>query len=70
MKLNLSKCEFKVESRKFLGFMINQRGTEANPKKIKALPNIKLPTKLKEVLQLTEQVAILRGFISKAANQC
>lgn len=37
MKLNPNKCVFKVGSRKFLGFMVNQRGIKANPEKIKAL---------------------------------
>ena len=34
MKLNLKKCTFGVSSGKFLGFMISQRGIEANPDKI------------------------------------
>ena len=31
MKLNPSKCAFRVASGKFLGFMVSQRGIEANP---------------------------------------
>ena len=34
MKLNPSKCVFGVVSGKFLGFMISQRGIEANPEKV------------------------------------
>ena len=34
MKLNPLKCVFRVASEKFLGFMVNHRGIEANPKKI------------------------------------
>ena len=34
MKLNPSKCAFGVSSVKFLGFMISQRGIEANLDKI------------------------------------
>ena len=34
MKLNPNKCAFGVESGKFLGFIVNQRGIEANPDKI------------------------------------
>ena len=34
MKLNPSKCTFVVASRKFLGFMVSQRGIKANPKKV------------------------------------
>ena len=33
MKLNPFKCTFGVASRKFLHFMVNQRGIEANPEK-------------------------------------
>ena len=31
MKLNPSKCVFKVTAGKFLGFMVSQRGIEVNP---------------------------------------
>ena len=41
MKLNAAKCAFGVSSGKFLGFMVNNRGIEANPEKIQALLNIK-----------------------------
>ena len=34
MKLNPSKCAFRVLSGKFLGFMVSHRGIEANPDKI------------------------------------
>ena len=37
MKLNPSKCAFGVYSGKFLGFMVSQRGIEANLDKIKAI---------------------------------
>ena len=35
MKLNPTKCAFRVSSGKFLGFIVNSRGIEANPDKIK-----------------------------------
>ena len=34
MMLNPSKCTFAVRAGKFLGFMVSQRGIEANPEKI------------------------------------
>ena len=37
MKLNPLKYAFGVGLGKFLGFMVNQRGIEANPKNINAL---------------------------------
>lgn len=37
LKLNPEKCIFGVEAGKFLGFMINNWGIEANPEKIKTI---------------------------------
>ena len=34
MKLNPNKCVFGVTARKFLGFMVSQRGIEVNPEKM------------------------------------
>ena len=59
MKLNPLKCAFGVESGKFLGFMVNQRGIEANPKKKKALLEMKSPKIPKEVMSLVGRVAAL-----------
>ena len=49
MKLNLSKCAFRVASGKFLGFMVSKRGIEANPEKVRAILEMTLPKTLKEV---------------------
>ena len=35
MKLNPSKCAFGVSAGRFLGFMVTQRGIEANPAQLK-----------------------------------
>ena len=43
MKLNPNKCAFGVYSGKFLGFMVSQRGIEANPDKIKAILEMQPP---------------------------
>ena len=49
MKLNLAKCVFAVAFGKFLGFMVSQRGIEANPDKVKAIIKVKSPKTVKEV---------------------
>ena len=49
MKLNLSKCVFGVASGKFLGFMVSQRGIEANPEKVQAIINMASPRTVKKV---------------------
>ncbi|KAL5560487.1 hypothetical protein UlMin_036698 [Ulmus minor] len=70
MKLNPAKCAFGVTSGKFLGFMVNHRGIEANPAKIQALLNMESPRKVKEVQSLTGRVAALNRFISRATYKC
>jgi hypothetical protein len=64
MKLNPSKCAFGVYSGKFLGFMVSQRGIEANPDKIKAILEMQPPTTTKKVQRLTGRVAALNRFMS------
>ena len=59
MKLNPHKCVFGVESGKFLGFMVNHRGIEANPAKIKALLDMKSPQSVKQVQSLIGRIAAL-----------
>ena len=70
MKLNPSKCAFGVSSRKFLGFMVSQRGIEANPDKIQAILNMEPLKNVKEVQSLTRRVAALNRFVSKATDKC
>ena len=70
MKLNPSKFTFGVSSRKFLGFMVSQRGIEANPNKIQAILNMEPPKNVKEVQSLTRRVAALNRFVSKATDKC
>ena len=66
MKLNLLKCEFGVASEKFLSFMVNHQGIEANLEKIQVLIDMQSPSKMKEVQSLTGRVAALSKFISRA----
>ena len=68
MKLNPQKCSFGVGSGKFLGYIVNMRGIEANPEKIRALLDMKSSTKIKEAQSLTCKVAALSRFISKFTN--
>ena len=70
MKLNPSKCAFGVASRKFLGFMVSQRGIEANPEKVKAILNMTSPKIVKEVQKLIGRIAALNRFVSKVTDKC
>jgi hypothetical protein len=70
MKLNAAKCTFGVGSGKFLGYLVNHRGIEANPEKVQALLDIQSPRSVKEVQKLTGMVAVLNRFISKCSDKC
>ena len=70
MKLNPSKCAFGVSSGKFLGFIVSQRGIEANPEKVRVILEMCSPRTTKEVQSLTGRVAALNRFISKAMDKC
>ena len=70
MKLNPSKCAFGVSSSKFLGFMVSQRGIEANPYKIKAILEMQPPRTIKETQGLTERIATLNRFVSRSTDKC
>ena len=49
MKLNPAKCAFGVSAGKFMGFIVNHRGIEVNPDKIKAVLDMSSPSGIKEV---------------------
>ena len=70
MKLNPAKCAFRVSAGKFLGFIVNHRGIEANPDKIKAMLNMPSPSVIKEVQRLTGRIATLSRFVSRASDKC
>jgi hypothetical protein len=58
-KLNPNKC----------GFIISQRGIEANPEKISAITSMKAPTCIKDVQKLTGCMAALNKFILKLGER-
>ena len=70
MKLNLAKCAFGVSAGKFLGFIVNNRGIEANPDKIKVVLDMSSPSSIKEVQRLTGRIAALSRFVSRASDKC
>ena len=70
MKLNPSKCAFGVASGKFLGFMVSQRGIEANLEKVQTIINMVSPQTVKEIQKLIGRIAALNRFVSKAMDKC
>ncbi|XP_059669203.1 uncharacterized protein LOC132314344 [Cornus florida] len=70
MKLNPSKCAFGVSSGKFLGYMVSRRGIEANPKKIRAVIDMRSPRSTKDLQRLTGKIAALSRLISRSTDKC
>ena len=69
MKLNPSKCTFRVTIGKFLGFMVSQRGIKVNPNKIRAIMEMTPPTSIKEVQSLNGKVATPNRFVLSAIDK-
>ena len=70
MKLNPAKCAFGVSAGKFLGFIANHRGIEANPDKIKAVLDMPSSSGIKEIQRLTGRITALSRFVSRASDKC
>ncbi|XP_057739852.1 uncharacterized protein LOC130956943 [Arachis stenosperma] len=69
MRLNPEKCAFGVRGGKFLGFILTNRGIEANPEKCQAILNMQSPTSIKEVQRLTGRLAALSRFLPGLASK-
>ena len=70
MKLNPAKCAFGVSTGKFLGFIVNSQGIEANPDKIKVMLDMLPPSNIKNIQRLTGRIAALSRFVSRASDKC
>ena len=67
--MNPEKWVFGVKAGKFLGFLLIERGIEANPEKCAAIINMRSPISLKEVQQLTGRMAALSRFVSAGGDK-
>lgn len=69
MKLNPTKCVFGVPAGKLLGFLVSERGIEANPDKIEAVTSLGKPTNVNQVQRLAGRVAALSRFVSRLGEK-
>ena len=69
MMLNPSKCVFGVPEGKLLGFLVSERGIEANPEKIKAITSLAKPACVNDVQHLAGHIAALSRFISRLGEK-
>jgi len=64
LKLNPEKCVFAVETGKFLGFLLTERGIEVNLEKYTVILAMRSLISVKEVQQLTGRMTALSRFVS------
>ncbi|GJY33874.1 reverse transcriptase domain-containing protein [Tanacetum coccineum] len=64
MKLNPSKCTFRVEEGQFLEHIIDATGLKENLKKIQAVLDMKQPKNLIEIHNINRKLAALNQFLS------
>jgi hypothetical protein len=69
IKLNLEKCVFGVPRGMLLGFIVSERGIEANPEKIAAITNMGPIKDLKGVQRVMGCLAALSRFISRLGKR-
>ncbi|WVZ52214.1 hypothetical protein U9M48_003296 [Paspalum notatum var. saurae] len=68
-KLNPTKCVFGVPVGQLLGFVVSNRGIEANPKKVKVILRMHPPRPQKDAQRLTGCMAALSRFISRLGER-
>jgi hypothetical protein len=69
VKLNPEKCVFGVPRGMLLGFIVSERGIEANPEKIAAITNMGSIKDLKRVQRVMGCLAALSRFISRLGKR-
>ena len=65
MRLNPNKYFFGVEGGKFLGFMLTQRGIQANLDKCQTILEMRSPGNIKEAQRLADRIASLSRFLPR-----
>jgi hypothetical protein len=70
LKMNPTKCAFRVSSGKFLGFVVTKHGIEIDPTKIKTIVDMPQLTNLHELKSLQGHLAYIRRLISNLSGRC
>jgi len=69
IRLNLEKCVFGVPRGMLLGFIVSERGIEANPEKVSTIANMGPIRNLKGVQRVMGCLASLSHFISRLGEK-
>ena len=63
--MNPLKCAFGVTTRKFLVFLVHQKGIDVDPLKVKAIVTMKPPTSIKELKSFKGKLSYIRRSIPR-----
>ncbi|XP_065050377.1 uncharacterized protein LOC135680425 [Musa acuminata AAA Group] len=63
-------CAFGVTSGKFLGFIVHERGIDANPEKVQAIINMQSPRTVKDLQRLNGRLVALSRFLARSGDRC
>lgn len=68
LKINLDKCEFGCSELRYLGFLVNERGLQADPAKLEPVLTYPLPQNIKELRRFLGMMSWYRRFIPHLAE--
>ena len=70
MKLNPQKCVFGVTKGRLLGFVVSQKGIEADPAKIKDIQEMPVPRTEKEIRGFLGKLQYISRFKTQLTQTC
>ncbi|PKI70480.1 hypothetical protein CRG98_009114 [Punica granatum] len=70
LRLNPAKCTFGTRSGKLLGFVVNERGIEVDPDKVKAIKELPPPSTVREVRGFLGRLNYIARFIANLTDKC
>ena len=68
LSINVKKCEFDIEERRYLGHILSSSGIRADPRKVQGLLNWPIPKTTQEVHQFHGLGSYYRGYIEGFAR--
>jgi hypothetical protein len=69
LKMNLLKCAFGVSTRRFLGFVVHEKGIEIDPKNVELISHVQEPQCKRDVQKLLGKINYLQRFIANLAGK-
>ncbi|RVW86459.1 hypothetical protein CK203_042219 [Vitis vinifera] len=70
LRLNPKKCTFGVTSRKLLGYMVNERGMEADLDKIRVILDMPTSMSEREIRDFLSRLQYIHRFIARLTDIC